>query len=95
MSTFTTSSFIAKFVNNSSIVTSTELESTIKAIINNYKAREITNKSQLIEYLNKLRIIYFLRRLKYRNTLRASKLNSKYSIYSTTTYTNYYYRTRL
>lgn len=60
--------FILIIINNCSIVSSSRLDKTIKAIINNYKDKdkelEVTT---LITYLNKIRIIYYFKRLEYKN----------------------------
>ena len=70
MSTLTKSYFISITINNSNIVKSTKLDSTIKAIINNYKRLNRDKSSYIIEYLNILRIIYYLKRLSYYNNSR-------------------------
>jgi hypothetical protein len=73
--------FISNTINNSSIVKSTKLDSTIKAIINNFKRLDSKESSYIIEYLNTLRIIYYLKRLKYYNSTRYSTTLSKYFNY--------------
>ena len=70
--------FIRTTINNSNIVKSTKLDSTIKAIINNYKARNINESNYIINYLNILRIIYYLKRLKYYNNNKYTYTLSKY-----------------
>ena len=70
--------FIRTTINNSNIVKSTKLDSTIKAIINNYKARNIIKSDYIINYLNILRIIYYLKRLKYYNNNKYTYTLSKY-----------------
>ena len=70
--------FIRTIINNSNIVKSTKLDSTIKAIINNYKARNIIKSDYIINYLNILRIIYYLKRLKYYNNNKYTYTLSKY-----------------
>jgi hypothetical protein len=70
--------FIIKFINNCSIVKSTRLDKTIKAIINNYNNLKVNylDTSFIIEYLNKLRIIYYLKRLEFFNSNKAKELKS-------------------
>ena len=63
-STLTTKSFLIKFVNKCSIVRSSRLDKTIKALINKYKSRGL---EEIVEYLNKIRVIYYLKRLEYKN----------------------------
>ena len=70
--------FIRIIINNSNIVKSTKLDSIIKAIINNYKARNIIKSYYIINYLNILRIIYYLKRLKYYNNNKYTYTLSKY-----------------
>ena len=70
--------FIRTTINNSNIIKSTKLDSTIKAIINNYKARNIIESNYIINYLNILRIIYYLKRLKYYNNNKYTYTLSKY-----------------
>ena len=70
--------FIRTIINNSNIVKSTKLDSIIKAIINNYKARNIIESNYIINYLNILRIIYYLKRLKYYNNNKHNYTLSKY-----------------
>ena len=72
MSTLSKAYFITTTINSSSIVKSTKLDSTIKAIINNYKNLSTKESSLVIEYLNTLRIVYYLKRLKYYNSTRYS-----------------------
>jgi hypothetical protein len=81
MPSFSKVYFLTSFVNNSSIVKSTKLDSTIKAIINNYKKIDLESSSFIIDYLNTLRIIYYLARLKYYNSTRYSSTLSKYILY--------------
>ncbi|KEQ91514.1 hypothetical protein AUEXF2481DRAFT_91996 [Aureobasidium subglaciale EXF-2481] len=73
----TTLSFIKEYINNSSIVKSTKLDNTIKAIINSLiKDKKNSIKSFiLIEYLNSIRIVYYLKRLKYYNLEKAKTFN--------------------
>jgi hypothetical protein len=73
--------FISNTINYSSIVKSTKLDSTIKAIINNFKRLDSKESSYIIEYLNTLRIICYLKRLKYYNSTRYSTTLSKYFNY--------------
>ena len=73
--------FISNTINNSSIVNSTKLDSTIKAIINNYKRLNSKESSYIIQYLNTLRIIYYLKHLKYYNITRYNTTLSKYIYY--------------
>ena len=48
MSTLTYTSFINKFVNNSKIVSTTKIDSTIKAIINNFISNNNNNSNNII-----------------------------------------------
>lgn len=76
MSLLYPSTFIYRFINNNSIVSSTKVDSTIRFIINNLdKSR---TSSILRKYLNILRVLYFLKRLKYKNLKEYKKLLSKY-----------------
>lgn len=59
--------FIRSIINNSTIVGSTKLDSTIKAIINYCNSINDFTSECIILYLNKLRVIYYLKRLKYYN----------------------------
>jgi hypothetical protein len=54
-------------INNSSIIKSTKLDGTLKAIIKNYLNLKGPNSTSIIEYLNILRIIYYLKRLRFYN----------------------------
>ena len=79
----TKASFISTTINNSVVVKSTKVDSTIKAIINNYKrlngkfkyylyiyqilTKLEQNSIYIIDYLNTLRINYYLSRLSYFN----------------------------
>ena len=68
MSSLTYISFINKFVNNSKIVSTTKIDSTIKAIINNFIFNNNNNSNNIIiNYFNIIKIIYYLKRLKYYN----------------------------
>ena len=60
--------FITRVINNCSIVPSSKLDRTIKALINNYRVR---GEDSIIEYLNKLRIIYYIKRLEYKDSNKA------------------------
>jgi len=77
MPTLTKSYFISSNINNSNIVKSTKLDSTIKAIINNYKRLNREESSYIIDYLNTIRIIYYLKRLNYYNNSRYTYTLSK------------------
>ena len=68
--------FINKFINNNSIVPSTKIEGTIKAIINNFINNSTENNYIFIKYLNIIRVIYYLKRLKYYNFNSFKKLQS-------------------
>ena len=59
--------FINRVINkNKNIVTSTKIDSTIKAIINNFISTNNNNSNLIyINYLNIIRIIYYLSRVKY------------------------------
>ena len=70
--------FVSSIINNSFLVKSTKLDSTIKAIINNYKNINYQNLDIIIEYLNTLQIIYYLKRLHYYNLVRYSSTLSKF-----------------
>ena len=70
--------FIRTTINNSNIIKSIKLDSIIKAIINNYKAKNIIKSNYIINYLNILRIIYYLKRLKYYNNNKYTYTLSKY-----------------
>ena len=71
--------FLTTFVNKCSIVKSSRLDKTLKAVINKYSKREIESldSSFIIGYLNKLRIIYYLKRLEYFNRAKALRYKSK------------------
>lgn len=71
--------FINKFINNSSIVSSTKIDSTIKAIINNFINNYNKNNYIYIKYLNILRIVYYFKRLKYYNYNSFKKQLGKYT----------------
>lgn len=73
--TIDTKFFISRVINKCSIVSSSKLDKTIKALINNYKARDLDT---IIDYLNKLRVIYYLKRLEYRDSLKAKEYKGKY-----------------
>lgn len=60
--------FITRVINNCSIVPSSKLDRTFKALINNYRVR---GEDSIIEYLNKLRIIYYIKRLEYKDSNKA------------------------
>jgi len=60
MPTFSKVYFITSSINSSSIVKSIKLDSTIKAIINNFKDLNNKYSTLIIEYLNTLRIVYYL-----------------------------------
>jgi len=73
--------FITKYISNSSLVPSTKLDRTIKAIINNTIVERDSYSSIAsikIEYLNILRIIYFIKRLEYKDPYKAKQLKSKF-----------------
>lgn len=82
-SSFTLKSFLISYINKSSIVLSTRLDKTIKALINSYSKKEETSysTSRIINYLNKLRVVYFFRRLDYKDSNKAKELKSKYFFY--------------
>jgi len=65
--------FITRFINKCPIIRSSRLDTTIKAIINNYSNK---NKEEVVGYLNKIRIVYYLKRLEYRDTKRVRALKS-------------------
>lgn len=71
---FDTKFLISRVINSCSIVPSSRLDGTIKAIINYYRARE---DWILIDYLNKIRIIYYIKRLEYRDSNKARDLKGK------------------
>lgn len=71
--------FIITFINNCPIVKSSRLDSTIKAIINNYSNNPYYNI--FIPYLNKIRIIYYLKRLEYKDKTKAKEYKGKPLIY--------------
>ena len=79
MPTLTISYFIRNYINNSSIVRSTKLDSTLKAIINNYRTYNNETGRYVVDYLNILRVIYYLKRLKYYNSTRYTYNLSKFS----------------
>lgn len=60
--------FISRVINTCSIVKSSRLDKTIKALINNFRNKE---NLLIVEYLNKIRIIYYLKRLEYSNSSKA------------------------
>lgn len=74
-STLTIKDFILKFINNCPIVSSTRLDKTIKALINNYNSRNLIEE---VEYLNKIRVIYYFKRLDYRYPSISKKYKGKY-----------------
>ena len=80
MPTLTISYFIRNYINNSTIVKSTKLDSTIKAIINNYKTFDTELGRYIVDYLNILRVIYYLKRLKYYNNTKYIYNLSKFRI---------------
>ena len=70
--------FITRFINNCSIVKSSCLDKTIKAIINTYLKNNSKEKyNSLIDYLNKIRVIYYLKRLEYRDSKKVKELKGK------------------
>ena len=70
--------FITRFINNYSIVKSSCLDKTNKAIINYYLKKEPKdNYNSLIDYLNKIRVIYYLKRLEYKDSNKAKELKGK------------------
>lgn len=71
----TTKFFITNIINNCPIISSSRLDKTIKAIINNIK---IDNLEEVVDYLNKLRIIYYLKRLNYKDSSKAKYYKGKY-----------------
>lgn len=83
--------FLLNVINNCSIVPSSKLDRTIKAIINSL---EEEYKEDLLSYLNKLRIIYYLRRLEYKDSKKAKEYKDKsnpfYTLYKT--FTNFFFR---
>lgn len=80
-STLNSRLFLTTFVNNCSIVKSSRLDKTLKAVINKYSKNEIESldSSFLISYLNKLRIIYYLKRLDYFNKAKSLRYRGNYS----------------
>ena len=75
--------FITRFINNCSIVKSSCLDKTIKAIINSYLKKNSEEKyNSLINYLNKIRVIYYLKRLEYRDSNKAKELKGKLTNFS-------------
>lgn len=89
--TIDTKYFLLRIINNCSIVPSSKLDRTIKAIINSL---EEEYKEDLLPYLNKLRIIYYLRRLEYKDSRKAKEYKDKsipsYTLYKT--FTNFSFR---
>ncbi|KAH5001163.1 hypothetical protein HBI74_252190 [Parastagonospora nodorum] len=75
----TKASFISSTINNSLVVKPTKLDSTLKAIINNYRKLKDKNSAYIIEYLNTLRIVYYLSRLSYYNSNKYRVTLSKYN----------------
>ena len=67
--------FLLRIINNCSIVPSSKLDRTIKAIINSL---EEEYKEDLLPYLNKLRIIYYLKRLEYKDSKKVKEYKDKY-----------------
>ncbi|KAH8708424.1 hypothetical protein GQ44DRAFT_816019 [Phaeosphaeriaceae sp. PMI808] len=63
----TKASFISTTINNSLVVRSTKVDSTLKAIINNYRKFKDINSTYIVDYLNTIRIVYYLSRLSYYN----------------------------
>ena len=75
--------FITRFINNCSIVKSSRLDKTIKAIINSYLKKNLEEKyNSLINYLNKIRVIYYLKRLEYRDSNKVKELKGKLTNFS-------------
>lgn len=75
-----TKDFITIFINNCSIVKSSRLDNTIKALINNSTR---LRRDNIILYLNKIRIVYYLKRLEYRKPTKAKEYKSKLLFYLT------------
>ncbi len=77
---YTIEYFVRNYINNSNIVKFTKLDSTLKAIINNYKNNldYIESTKEVVDYLNILRVIYYLKRLKYYNINRYQYNISKF-----------------
>lgn len=72
--------FIKQYINNSTKVSSTKIDKTIKYLINTLNTMlEIRSSSILIDYLNNVRIVYFIKRLKYYDFKQYLELTSKYS----------------
>ena len=70
--------FIKVVVNKCSIVKSTRLDKTIKALINYYLYNSsLYNKELVITYLNKIRVIYYLKRLDYFNKEKSLEYKGK------------------
>ena len=65
-------------INKSYIIKSTKLDSTIKAIINNFKVLNFSYSSTITKYLNILKVIYYLKRLKYYNNNKYLNTLGKY-----------------
>ena len=59
-----------RVINSCSIVSSSKLDKTIKALINNYRDKRL---DRIVDYLNKIRIIYYLKRLEYRDLPKAKE----------------------
>jgi len=89
MSSFSKVTFIRSTINNSSIVKSTKIDSTLKAIINStFKQESSLKKETLLEYLNTLRIVYYISRLRFYNISRYNSTISKF--FFIFLYLNYY-----
>lgn len=69
--------FTTRVINNSKIVTTTKVDSTIKAIIKNFSKNIDIDTSILIDYLNTIRVVYYLKRLKYYNYTLFKETTSK------------------
>ena len=69
--------FIKRYINKSSLLPTSKLDTTIRAVINRFIKDRSTLSPLVIEYLNILRIIYFLKRLKYYKLDRFSDLSRK------------------
>lgn len=69
MSSTKTITFICNRINRNTIVPSSKLDKTIKAIINSYISKKNNFSTNIVDYLNILRVIYYIKRLKYKNTI--------------------------
>lgn len=76
---YTTSTILKDYFNNNLFITSTKLDSTLKAIINSINKEDISGfKYRRITYLNILRLVYSLKRIKYYNYPKYREIKGKY-----------------